>query len=305
MIKLAKPLGQPMHSEKKSIPDTRHEVVVRLLTYNVREYVVRAIESALSQFGVDFIILAYDDCSSDGTYEILLDYEERFPEKVFVSRPAVSTFQTSDWGSRFELLRESDSEFIALLDGDDFWHDPMKLQRSVEFLRSKDLSAVSHPISIFIDSPVNTKGQDVWRYWSRIISSTNNFSRVLRANLISYPTSSLLIRTRDFPFDLMPSILESKAPDLLMKYHLVRKRGIGFLPTELGTYRLRSDSLWQPKSSLWKLLQTLHTSKVAHNIWGLRGLWDISKHTFLWSSLTLVSKLRRNVNQSEGSDKSW
>ena len=89
-------------------------------------------ESALMQVAdFDYEIVIGEDCSTDGTRDIVIDFQERYPERIRLllheknigaSFNDVQTYQAC-WG-----------QYIALLDGDDYWTDPFKLQKQVDFL---------------------------------------------------------------------------------------------------------------------------------------------------------------------------
>ncbi|MCX7638155.1 MAG: glycosyltransferase [Cyclobacteriaceae bacterium] len=105
---------------------------VCLITYNHSKYIRDAIESVLMQkvnFGWELIIA--DDCSTDGTREIVLEYYQKYPGfiKLILQEKNVGPNQNF-----FDLLSSSKSKYIAYLEGDDYWTDPLKLQKQVDFL---------------------------------------------------------------------------------------------------------------------------------------------------------------------------
>lgn len=119
-------------------------VSVCCITYNHKSYISEAIESFLNQkTNFRFEILIYDDCSTDGTREVLKYYEATFPSKIRVFYSHENQYQK---GVRLLNLRynlpRSRGEFVATCDGDDFWCDKYKLQKQVDFL-TKNPEAVS------------------------------------------------------------------------------------------------------------------------------------------------------------------
>jgi hypothetical protein len=105
---------------------------VQMFTYNHAPYIRRAVESVLSQrTDFPFELVIGEDCSTDGTREIVVDYHRWYPEIVRV----VTSEQNV--GMHRNVLRTQEAcrgEFVAFCEGDDFWHDPAKLQIQVEFL---------------------------------------------------------------------------------------------------------------------------------------------------------------------------
>lgn len=104
-----------------------------MITYNHESYIRQAIESVLSQktnFGFEIVI--GEDCSTDGTRAIVLEYAEKYPDQIVALLPKAN----QGWVSNFEQTRrQCRGEFIAMLEGDDHWIHEGKLQMQADFLR--------------------------------------------------------------------------------------------------------------------------------------------------------------------------
>lgn len=116
------------------------KVSVKMLTYNHELYVAQAIEGVLAQvtdFPVELIV--GDDASRDATADIIRDYASRYPQ-------IKATLRTANVGmveNFFGLDSELDGDFIAFCEGDDYWDDPYKLQKQVDFLcKNRDYAIV-------------------------------------------------------------------------------------------------------------------------------------------------------------------
>jgi glycosyltransferase involved in cell wall biosynthesis len=124
----------------------RPKVSVLLITYNHGKYIAEAIESVLMQkttFPV--VINVVDDCSTDGTTEIVKEYAARYPGRV------VACLNKKNIGGKVSQknftrgFRTLDGEYWALLEGDDYWTSPNKLQRQVDFLEANpDFAICAH-----------------------------------------------------------------------------------------------------------------------------------------------------------------
>lgn len=110
---------------------------VCLITYNHAGYIKQAIEGVLMQkvsFSWELIIA--DDCSTDGTREIILDFQKRFPKLIRLILQEKNVGPDRNWS---DLIRASNAKYIAYLEGDDYWVDPLKLQKQVDiFLEFPD-----------------------------------------------------------------------------------------------------------------------------------------------------------------------
>ena len=104
------------------------KVCVGVMTFNQSRYIRQALDSILTQrTDFDFEVLVHDDCSTDGTREIVQSYVAAHPGKVRAILQKENQFSR---GQRIILLvlPEMAGTYFALLDGDDFWTDPSKLQ---------------------------------------------------------------------------------------------------------------------------------------------------------------------------------
>lgn len=109
-------------------------VSVALVTYKHEAYIREALDSILMQ-QVDFPyeIVAGDDCSPDGTRDILREYAGRYPGRFVLLLREKNLGATAN---SYDIKCHCKGRYIAQLEGDDFWTDPFKLQKQVDFLES-------------------------------------------------------------------------------------------------------------------------------------------------------------------------
>jgi glycosyltransferase involved in cell wall biosynthesis len=115
-------------------------VTALIMTYNHVRFIAEAIESALIQELDDrYEILIVDDCSTDGTLEIVRDYAARHPDLI---RLVVSDQNMGRCVTRARATREARGTYVALLDGDDYWTSSHKLRKQSQFLDSHPACAI-------------------------------------------------------------------------------------------------------------------------------------------------------------------
>ncbi len=114
------------------------------MTFNHAEFIAQAIDSVLAQqTNFDFEIVIGDDFSTDETPQILERYQKAHPEKIRVlNRPIGGEYalKRKELGRLYNFTNIIDNcrgSYVALLDGDDFWTDPHKLQKQIDFLEAK------------------------------------------------------------------------------------------------------------------------------------------------------------------------
>ena len=126
-------------------------VSVCCITYNQERFLTQAVESVLMQetdFAVELVI--GEDCSTDGTRAIALAYEQRYPGRIRVLTPDTNLGIMRNLMATFAACQ---GEYIAFLEGDDYWTDPTKLQRQVDALRANGNCALCcHDAEIFFDA---------------------------------------------------------------------------------------------------------------------------------------------------------
>ncbi|WP_051199898.1 glycosyltransferase [Butyrivibrio sp. FCS006] len=116
-----------MESGDKSI-----KVSVIVAAYNEEKYIGHTLESVLSQ-NVDFKyeVLVGDDCSSDGTAKVIKEFADNYPEIII---PFIRDVNLGMTENAMDLIRHAKGEYIAFVEGDDYWIDDDKLMKQCEFL---------------------------------------------------------------------------------------------------------------------------------------------------------------------------
>ena len=107
-------------------------VSVIMLAYNCENTIAQAIDSVLEQdVNFRYEILIGNDASTDGTKQILTQYEEQYPGRVICIHREQNVGAARN---AFDLLMRSSGKYLAFCEGDDFWLDRRKLQTQVDFL---------------------------------------------------------------------------------------------------------------------------------------------------------------------------
>ncbi len=112
-------------------------VSVSCVAYNHESYIKDAIEGFLLQ-KTDFPIeiFVHDDASADRTADIIREYEKKYPELITGIYQTVNQYSQGKKPSPEFVWPRCRGKYIAVCDGDDYWTDPYKLQKQVDFLES-------------------------------------------------------------------------------------------------------------------------------------------------------------------------
>ncbi|MAZ72134.1 MAG: glycosyl transferase [Flavobacteriaceae bacterium] len=137
--------------EKENYLKNTSEIMVSIccICYNQHSFLPETLKGFNSQ-EIDFIIevIIYDDCSTDGSREILKSFKEscKYPVTLILSEE-----NRYSKGDRIfpKTFKQAKGKYIALCEGDDYWTDPYKLQKQVDFLEANpDYSLCFHKVKI-------------------------------------------------------------------------------------------------------------------------------------------------------------
>lgn len=138
-------------------------VSVSVVTYNHKDYIKQCLDGILMQeTNFPFEIILGEDESNDGTREICIEYTNKYPDKIKLflrSRKDVIYINGNPTGryNFIQNLKAANGKYIALCEGDDYWTDPLKLQKQVDFLEENtDVNLCFHNADI-----IDTQGKFV------------------------------------------------------------------------------------------------------------------------------------------------
>ncbi len=227
----------------------RAKVSVLLLTYNHARFLRRACDSALAQrtnFDVEIVI--GEDCSSDGTRDLVSELARRHPDRI---RAVLSPTNLGECGNIAQTLAACRGEYVALLDGDDYWTADHKLQRQVDFLDAHpDCTLCFHNALAFYDDgsgdsypfngPEQTSTPSIEDLWH------GNFIATCAAMIRRSACSSLPSWYRTLPWGDWPLFILA-----------ARAGSMAFIDEPLGAYRIHAAGAWSRLSEIEQLQQVI------------------------------------------------
>ena len=111
-------------------------VSVSVITYNHEKYIRQCLDGILMQnVNFPYEVLVHDDASPDGTADIIREYEAKYPDII---KPIYQTENQYSQGRPVSKLNydRARGKYLAFCEGDDYWTDPGKLQKQVDFLEA-------------------------------------------------------------------------------------------------------------------------------------------------------------------------
>ena len=238
-------LAEPIPITEQNWPEgTIPLVTTRTMTFMHENYIRECIEGILMQkttFPVQ--VLIHDDASTDRTAEIVREYEQKYPGVITAFYQTENSYSKPDKHERrkdfFDLIQ---GKYIALCEGDDYWTDPLKLQKQVEFLEA-------NPDYGLVHTGRSVLNNETGKIYPRPLSAPNGvefptFTELLMQNRIATLTvmlrSSLIAKVRD---DLDSWLEPQLRRDYSTWLGVARYAKIGYIAEYTAVYRRQIGSV--------------------------------------------------------------
>lgn len=140
------------------------KLAIECIAFNQDAYIREALEGfVMQQTNFPFVAIVHDDASTDGTVAIIREYAERYPDiilPIYEEKNQYSRKNRILTRIMAEAIKATGCEYVALCEGDDYWTDPLKLQKQVDFLDAHpDYSMCFHYARILqIDGTMKDNG---------------------------------------------------------------------------------------------------------------------------------------------------
>ena len=240
-------------------------VDILLATYNGEKYLREQIDSILNQSYNDFRLIISDDCSEDGTKEILDEYVQKDTRIiVFCQKKNLGVTKNFEF-----LLSKVESNYFMFSDQDDIWKEN-KIEKSIEKIKSEDADLVYSDLEV-VDENLNVIYESYWKlkgFYNRI-KKYNDFSSLYLNN---YITGCTMLSKKECIEKILPvpSNSEFVIFDYWMALMISRSGKMAYIEEPLTKYRQhkkntigskkRSDNI----KSFWEMRDLFVRVKIEH-----------------------------------------
>lgn len=291
-------------------------VSICCITYNHFDYIRECLDGLLMQkcnFGYEIII--NDDCSTDGTTEIIKNYASKYPDIIKTIYHDENQYQKGVRGMFptfcFPLAK---GKYVALCEGDDYWTDPYKLQKQVDFLElNSDYSMCFHnAVEHWEDGRMEDKlfsnvedreynGEEIFTKWTvptasvlcrREILESELYKKVCQNKKFIYIDIVLFLTCAHYGklrgmSDVM-SVYRKQPGGVVYNYDAERQKKQAY--HELEIYKIFGDR--------YKVMSIQRFSKSAmESFWGLKAKgkidWKLLLNVTIYSPSTLLHEIRK------------
>jgi len=236
------------------------KVSVSIITYNHAPFISQAIESALmQQADFQFEIVVGEDKSTDGTREIVNGFAARRPDRIRLllhEREHLSYANgkpTGNWNFA-NNIKQCRGQYIALLDGDDYWTSPRKLQKQSDFLDANQDCAICYHNARILDESDPERVQLAENKTGR-----KTLKNLLRGNFMQ--TCSVMFRAGLFG-DFPEWFFRSSLGDWPLHVLNGRHGDIGYIDEVMGVYRKHSTGAWSQHQEIASRAGTIQAAEL-------------------------------------------
>ena len=223
---------------------------VFMITYNHEAFVREAVESVLMQ-RTDFPVLLVigEDKSTDGTRAIVQELAAKYPERI---KPILHETNLGAARTGLDVWEEclTDSSYVAILEGDDFWTDPLKLQKQVDLLRADpSVSMCFH--NAWNQQPDGTR-TDYVRSWlgQRPVKSRVGTEDIVASNFV--PTVSMCLRNTP-DLRLLERLKDHPLLDYTINVVLAEQGPLAYIDEVMGVRRMHAGGLMSMQAQQYKI----------------------------------------------------
>lgn len=270
-------------------------VAVFIVTYNHEKYISQALDSVLTQ-RTKFLykIFLGEDCSTDNTRNICIEYAKNYPDRINLFLNTENDFK-KNLSTIYNACFKSGSKYVAMLDGDDYWTDPKKLQKQVEYLdENPDFSLCFHQVGFLKNN------RDLVNKFIDREDVTNIFD-LAKGNFIH--TSSVLFRNV-FHKQGLPKVLENNINDYILFMCIAKFGKIKELRDIMAVYRVHNNGLWSGSDEIDKLLFVINSQQFLLNFFNEDiEIKNIIREQYL-NNVLMIAELCNNTNEKHKNIKS-
>ena len=232
----------------------RHDdilVSVNCAVYNHAPYLRQCLDGFIMQ-KTDFCfeVIVHDDVSTDGSVEIIKEYADKYPDIIKPIYEIENQYSKHDGSVRRIMLNASSGKYIALCEGDDYWTDPYKLQKQVNYMEGHPECVLTHTgFSYFENGEITIAEKEGEKI--KELSDAKIIFNILNGNNYRIQTCTAIYRLTTY-YKILPQLKKINGLFLMgdtpLWVNLLQYGTIHYIDSPTSVYRIGNDSASHPKS---------------------------------------------------------
>ena len=241
------------------------------IAYNHENYIRNCLEGFLLQ-KVDFPIeiLIFDDASTDNTQKIIKEFERK-DNRIITFLQKDNQWNQGKYGLLDWLFPAAQGKYMALCEGDDYWIDPLKLQKQVDFMEANTDCALVFHLANYINDNYKILGL----HGPKIKEGYKVFDikdAILQASTL-IPTNAMLFQAKYVKDEFPVWFKEAPVGDVPLTLLLARKGKLGFINEVMSNYRVMTPESWSKQMQLDRRKRINHFFKIK-KMWKVFNKWS-------------------------------
>lgn len=238
--------------------DSKPLVAIHCLVYNHEPYLRDCFEGfVMQQTNFPFVAIVHDDASTDASAAIIHEYEAKYPHIFKPIYEDENLYQKNGFDTINSVMNTAitatGAKYVAMCEGDDYWTDPLKLQKQVNFMEeNEEYSICFHKVSALIQET----GELMEEFGVRDMPGTSTILDLAEENYIHTP--SVMYRREMLSFDNLTKLLPCLPLDYVVWMLLSEKGKIFKLTETMAIYRYGSG-IWSTKQGEYKDINAIRT----------------------------------------------
>lgn len=211
-------------------------VSICCICYNQEKYIRQTLDGfVMQQTTFPFEVVISDDCSKDGTRQIIAEYKNKYPKMFRDVSPEQNLGSITNFA---HVQKEAKGKYVAICEGDDYWTDSLKLQKQVDFMEAhQEYSICFHSVQVYNEKKQQLEEDTI----TCEVSETTDIYELANGNYMHTP--SVMVRNNE---------------DVLKRFN------------DMGAIMPGDYVLWMlyaEKGKIWKMEDSMAVYRVGSGMW--------------------------------------
>ena len=274
-----------------------------MATYNSSEYIRPQLDSLFSQTNQDWLLYVRDDCSTDNTISIIMEYQNKYPNRIVIINNKKESLRA--YMNFIDLLKKVECKYYMFCDHDDVWL-PNKVEISINRIIELERQYTSKPIIVHTDMKVVDQNLNVicnsfWKF-SNLLPDNSTFEEMVLCNSANGCAMAFNNLAKKVS---LPNVEYATMHDMLLNQSVSAQDGIILaIHTPTVLYRQHANNVVGAcRRNFWfyvkKMMSPLQILQDNLKCWRLaNGIKNISIFSFCLTKIK-VQYLKRKVKYDE------